>query len=107
MISALSDDTPVYVDGHGPSTLGEIRGCDLASEEDATVRMNVLRALYDRKGSPWRSGRIRVGSKDYPVSVCMSDRSLRLSTSSGQFEESDVKCLSAPTPAGQPSRNDG
>jgi hypothetical protein len=96
-VNHLPDSTRIWIDGHGPSTLGQIRAEEspgLAGEEDATVRMNVLRCLYDPKGKPWRTGRIRVGTKEFPLSVCTSDRSLPLYTSSGMFADVDVNCRS-------------
>ena len=91
ILASLPDSHVFWSRETGEVTAGEIRGeSSLASEDDATVRMNVLRCLYDPKGKPWRSGRIRVGSKVFPASVCTSDRSLPLCTSSGMFADVDV-----------------
>jgi len=42
-LAALPDDTPVWIDGHGASTLGEIRDAievpELLSDEEATIEM--------------------------------------------------------------------
>jgi hypothetical protein len=99
-LSTLPDEHTVYVPGVGEVTLGEVRASSpeeipaLATDDDTTVRMWVLIALYDPKASPWRSGRIRVGSKEYPASVCTSDRFLPLYTSSGMFADADINAPS-------------
>jgi hypothetical protein len=106
-IARLPDDHVVYVPGVGETTVGAIRGDaggSLESEDDATVRMWVLIALHDPKAKPWRSGRIRVGTKEYPASVCTSDQSLPLYTSSGMFADADTNAHSSPSWKDIPSR---
>lgn len=111
-LSHLPDDHVVYVPGVGETTLGSIRGGAedapaLDSDDDATIRMWCLIALHDPKASPWRSGRIRVGTKEYPASVCTSDQSLPLYTSSGMFADADINARSSLNWADIPSRTKG
>jgi hypothetical protein len=107
-IAGLPGEHPCYIPGVGETTVGMVRGeADLASDDDATVRMWVLIALHDPKARPWRSGRIRVGTKEYPLSVCTSDRSHPLYTSSGMFADVDINARSSRSLAGLLSRTSG
>lgn len=110
-LRGLPDEHVVYVPGVGETTIGTIRGTEdapaLDSDDDATVRMWLLIALHDPKAKPWRSGRIRVGTREYPASVCTSDRYLPLYTSSGMFADVDINARSSPSWEAIPSPTKG
>lgn len=57
-IAALSDSTPVWIDRHGPSTLGEIRDAiedpePIPSNEEATLEMWADVATRNLCRHPW------------------------------------------------------
>ena len=83
--AAVPDDTPVYVDGFGVTTAGELREpiaslpTDSERMEDATIRMWIWMTVYSPKAKPWKDGHIWHGGKQYPLSVFYDDRFIRLS----------------------------
>ena len=105
-LSELPDDHPIYIDGYGPSTVGEVRGECLPDDTDsATVRMWVAIALWNPRAKPWRDGHIDVGARRVHLSELMSDRVVRLSTSSGTTRENAYSDPSRPSPATRSQTN--
>ena len=94
----LPDSTEVYVAGFGVTTAGALRSPLLEAidaEGDAALRRWLFFTLYQPTKPPWPSGPINVGGKEYPQSVFMSDRLVRLYTSSGVYEDIDINDASA------------
>ena len=71
-LSALPDSTPVYIDGHGQATLGEIRHAPeenpALDEWGATLDMYADLATRNLCRDPWDSGATPLATREYHAS---------------------------------------